>query len=57
MENKKIKKIIKKGESQKVEFKSKINDGLGKSVCSFANTNDGIILAGVSDGGKIRWDE
>ncbi len=45
--------LIKKGESQKVEFKSKINDGLGKSMCSFANTNNGIILVGIDDNGKI----
>ena len=48
-----ILKIIKQGESQKVEFKLKINDGLGKSICSFANTNNGIILVGVSDDKRI----
>lgn len=48
-----ILKIIKQGESQKVEFKLKINDGLGKSICSFANTNNGFILIGVSDDRKI----
>jgi len=42
-----------RGESQKVEFKSKIDDGLGKSICSFANTNDGTILVGVGDDGII----
>ncbi|MBU3896761.1 MAG: putative DNA binding domain-containing protein, partial [Nanoarchaeota archaeon] len=36
-----------------VEFKSKADDGFGKSVCSFANTNDGVVLVGVSDAGKI----
>ncbi|MCD6161693.1 MAG: putative DNA binding domain-containing protein [candidate division Zixibacteria bacterium] len=48
-----IKKIINNGESRKVEFKLKINSGLGKSICGFANTNGGIVLIGVNDGGKI----
>ena len=50
---KKIEKIINGGESQKVEFKLKINDSLGKSICGFANTNGGIVLIGVNDDGKI----
>lgn len=45
--------LVGKGESQKVELKSKIDDGLGKSICSFANTNDGTIFVGVGDDGKI----
>ena len=53
MNKNKIKNLIKEGESQKVEFKSKTNDGLGKSICSFANTNNGVILVGVSDDRKI----
>ncbi|MCK5509962.1 putative DNA binding domain-containing protein [Candidatus Parcubacteria bacterium] len=53
MNENKIKNLIKEGESQKVEFKSKINDGLGKSICSFANTNNGVVLVGVGDNGKI----
>jgi len=50
----KIKNLIEKKESQTLEFKSKMEDGLGKSICSFANTNDGIILVGVSDDGKVN---
>lgn len=46
--------IIEKGESQKTEFKLKVDESLGKSICAFANTNDGIILVGVSDKGKIK---
>ena len=42
MDKEEIVKLIKKPESQGVEFKSKIEDGLGKTVCSFANTNDGV---------------
>ena len=48
-----IKKLIAKGEGQRIEFKSKIDDSLGKSICSFANTNDGVVLVGLSDDGKI----
>ena len=50
---KKIRKLIEKGENRKVEFKLKISDGFGKSICGFANTNNGIILVGVNDDGKI----
>ena len=53
MNEKEIEKLTGKRENQKVEFKSKIDDGLGKSICSFANTNDGIVLVGVSDSGGI----
>lgn len=53
MNKKDIKKLIEKGETQKIEFKSKIDGGLGKSVCSFANTDEGIILVGVGDNKEI----
>jgi predicted HTH transcriptional regulator len=49
----KIKELAESGESQNLEFKSKLGQSLGKSICSFANTNDGIILIGVSDTGEI----
>lgn len=53
MNEEELLRLIEKGESGKVEFKSDIGDGLGKSICSFANTNDGIILLGVGNDGKI----
>jgi len=53
MNKNKIRELIKMGENQKIEFKSKIIDGLGDSICSFANTNNGVILVGVSDKGQI----
>ncbi|MBU4369920.1 putative DNA binding domain-containing protein [Patescibacteria group bacterium] len=53
MNKNKIEKLIKGGENQKMEFKSKISDGLGDSICSFANTNNGTILLGIGDNGKI----
>jgi hypothetical protein len=51
------------GEGQSVEFKKWLSDDAGKpggreelleSVAAFANTNDGLILIGVDDEGKIR---
>ncbi len=48
----KIMELIKKGESQEIEFKSKV-DGLGKTLCAFLNTNNGIVLIGISEEGKI----
>ena len=45
--------LIKQGEGQNLEFqekpKQKDKEGIGKTICAFANTNDGIILIGVSD--------
>ncbi len=52
MKQKELKNLIKKGESQKIELKSNLNS-VGKTICSFANTNDGIILVGVGDDGEI----
>ncbi|MFH1637780.1 MAG: RNA-binding domain-containing protein, partial [Candidatus Woesearchaeota archaeon] len=54
MDEKGLGRIIGKGENQAVEFKSKADDGVGKSICSFANTNDGIILVGVDDKGNVE---
>lgn len=48
MNKTKIKNLIKKGESQSLEFKLNL-ENTGKSICSFANTNNGIILVGVDD--------
>lgn len=51
----KIKELIKKGESQTLEFKSSLSDldRLIQEVCGFANTEGGRILVGVSDSGKV----
>ncbi|MFH1653680.1 MAG: RNA-binding domain-containing protein [Pseudomonadota bacterium] len=40
------------GESEVLEFKADVTD-LGKVVASFANTQGGMILVGVSDNGEI----
>ena len=53
MNEKELKILIKKGESQELEFKQKPSEDIGNSICSFANTNNGIVLVGVSDKGEI----
>ncbi len=47
-----MKDIIKKGETQRMEFKVN-SDNVGEDICAFANTNDGIILIGVNDDKNI----
>ncbi len=48
-----IEELIRRGESQTVEFKKEINyDPLLESIVSFANTNDGIIIVGVDNNSK-----
>lgn len=53
MNEKELKNLTGKGESQKIEFKQKPSEDIGKPICSFANTNDGIILVGISDKKEI----
>ncbi len=53
MTKEKILKLIKKGETQRVEFKLIPSKEIGNSICAFANTNDGVILVGVTDKGEI----
>jgi hypothetical protein len=50
-----IKNLIKSKESQILEFKSKVSDkdNIGKDICAFANTNNGTILVGITDKGKV----
>lgn len=53
MTKEKILKLIKEGETQRVEFKLMPSKEIGNSICAFANTNDGFILVGVADKGEI----
>ena len=46
--------LIRRGESQTVEFKARLPDqvrDLGKEVAAFATSNAGTILIGVDDAG------
>ncbi len=47
--------LIKKGESQTIEFKQSFADRekILKTICAFANTNGGKVFVGISDEGKI----
>ncbi len=49
----KIKNIIRKGESEKVEFKEFWRDEFLKVVSAFANTNGGSLFIGIRDDGKV----
>lgn len=55
MNEKEIKNLIKEGESEKTEFKESLSlkDEIGKTVSAFSNSNNGIIVVGVNDFGKI----
>lgn len=51
-----LRKIIAKGEGFHLDFKEEMGDNneFSKSVVSFANTDGGQIIIGVSDGGVIK---
>ena len=58
-----LEEALRSGENQRVEFKRRISDDpdtlrtteneVLKTIAAFANTNDGLILIGVDDGGQI----
>ncbi|HEU9150163.1 TPA: helix-turn-helix domain-containing protein, partial [Streptococcus pneumoniae] len=52
-----IPKLLLSGENQGVEFKEAKNsfpkDGM-KTICSFANTNNGLLILGVSENTKNK---
>jgi ATP-dependent DNA helicase RecG len=49
-----IEKIIKRGESETVEFKEAFDREAIETVGAFANTKGGIILIGISDKGEVK---
>ena len=49
-----IEQLIRKGESEAVEFKENFGEDVIESLCAFANTDGGMVLVGVSDGGEIK---
>lgn len=56
MDNKKIAKILKTGETYNIEFKEfkqEINKNVYETVCAFLNRAGGELLLGVDDSGKI----
>jgi ATP-dependent DNA helicase RecG len=50
-----IKELIDRGESQSLEFKEslKLKDEIGETVSAFSNSDDGIVVVGVSDSGRV----
>jgi predicted HTH transcriptional regulator len=50
-----LRRLIQQGESQTVEFKSRIPtpETIARSLVAFANSNGGILLLGVGDDGRI----
>ena len=45
--------LIKKGESETVEFKSTLDQAAIETLAAFANTKGGYVFVGVADSGKI----
>ena len=49
-----LRKLIKSGESETVEFKASFDKEILETSAAFANTKGGVILIGVSDRGDIK---
>ena len=48
-----LKKLIRKGESNSLEFKSHFSNEAIETIAAFSNTRGGTLLVGVSDDGNI----
>ena len=46
-------KLIREGESERVEFKRSITRDIHKEICAFANANGGYIIIGIDDEGNV----
>lgn len=55
MEDERLRRLIKAGESNNIEFKEslKLNNEIGQTISSLSNNNGGKILIGVADSGEI----
>lgn len=53
MKQEELLKHIKEGESDRVEFKSKVPKDIGEEICALSNSQGGHILIGISDEGDI----
>ena len=49
-----IKEIVDRGETQNLEFKEslKLKEEIGKTISAFSNSDGGVVLVGVTDGGE-----
>jgi len=54
-----IKKLVAKGESDRVEFKKSTAQlkGAGQTLCAFLNAEGGHVIFGVTDSGKVVGQE
>ena len=50
-----IEELIEKGESESLEFKEslKLKEEIGETVSAFSNSDGGVVLVGISDGGGV----
>jgi ATP-dependent DNA helicase RecG len=46
--------LVKKGESEILEFKEGFDKGAIETAVAFANTKGGTVLIGVADNGKVK---
>ena len=53
MESLNIQRLIAKGESDVLEFKSSFGKDVIETICAFANHKGGTVLVGVAEGGKV----
>jgi len=55
MNGKKLEQFLPEGEGQCVEFKESLRllNEIGECISAFSNSNNGVILVGVSDSGKV----
>jgi len=56
MNEKELKELIKKGESEKIEFKESLSvkDEIGECISAFSNTKGGLIIVGVGDDKEVK---
>ncbi|MFW6083470.1 MAG: RNA-binding domain-containing protein [Thermoplasmatota archaeon] len=45
--------LLKRGETQEIEFKTRVPKDIGEEICALANSNGGTILIGISDEGDL----
>jgi ATP-dependent DNA helicase RecG len=53
MKIERLKELIKKGETEEVEFKETLSEGFFRTLAAFANTRGGMVLLGVGAKGNI----
>ena len=54
MDKQEILELVKSEESNRLEFKEKINDGVLKTISAFANTYGGKVIVGINNKREIK---